>query len=158
VADPIRVQILDALTTTLGTITTLNGYRMSLTTVEILSKDWNNPDMYKDLLPWCGVIPEDETVKYQPFAHQVVDWPILIVVHFELQTRTAAGLLAETEAIRTDVRKAVHSDFTLGVEGVHFISLAGFQTSVASAAAIQKGHCGVATRATVRFTESNSAS
>ena len=151
--DPIREQITDALVTALQTVTVANGYRNTITTVDVLAMDWTNPDMTHSTLPWGGVIMGEEQAQYLPMGARKVDWNFTLVVHFELSTRTSDGLKSACEAWRTDLIRAVHADASLGVEGVSFVNVDKVETAQGSMAAIEANRGGVQLTGKVRFTE-----
>lgn len=63
-ATPSRQLIISNLKTTLETITTGNGYKSTLNTVQILAKSWLQvPQVIR---PWLGIVPQETRYQYLP--------------------------------------------------------------------------------------------
>jgi hypothetical protein len=151
--DPIRLDIINAMKTLIGTVTTSNGYRNTITTVEVLAKDYGHPTVTPASLSWCGIVPMKEVIQDQPFGLNIVNWAFQIIVHFEFSTRTDLGLATACAEHTNDIRKVLYGTPQLGVDGVHMIKIVGRQGSEGSCEAARKGRGSILLDAVVRFRE-----
>ena len=63
-ATPSRKLIVDNIKTTLESITTGNGYKSDITTVQILAKSWLQVSQV--IRPWLGIVPQETNYEYLP--------------------------------------------------------------------------------------------
>ena len=78
-ATPARRNILSNLVTTLQGITTGNGYKTTVTTVEALGKSWG--EVKSGERPWIGVIPQRENFEHQPFGQIKIRLTVVLIAH-----------------------------------------------------------------------------
>ena len=64
---------------TLEGITTGNGYKTTVVTVEALAKSWAG--VKPGERPWIGVVPQKESFEHTPFGGIRVRLPIAIIAH-----------------------------------------------------------------------------
>jgi len=150
--DPIRYTILNNLKTLLAGITTGAGYNNTITTVELVSKGFDELTIRAATMPWIGIVSQEEEVSELSFGQLVIDWPIEILAHFEFTTKTHLGLAQACGSMRADLRKAIYSDPRLSDTIVmsKIVQMAG---SEGAEEAIEKGLASVWIRLNVRFME-----
>ena len=82
---PRRTTILSNIGTTLATITTSNGYKTTVATVEAVAKSFG--DMGSGAKPWVGYAPVRETLAYQPFNDIECTLSITMLCHIDGATQ-----------------------------------------------------------------------
>jgi hypothetical protein len=84
---PARKLILDNVGTTLATITTGNGYKTTVATVEALGKSWG--DVGSGAKPWIGYVPNQERLEYFPGGSIRAILSMTIICHINGSTQSA---------------------------------------------------------------------
>ena len=155
-ADVIRLDILEAIKEMFEDITVANGYRNTITTVEMVTRCHDDPNIGVDGLPWIGFVPQKEIISDTSFGENRVDWPIWVLSHFHLVTSgvaTALNLATACSNMFTDIRRKIYENPTLGVEGVTSTRVTGRIGSEGSAEAVRLNRGSVQVDMMVRFRE-----
>ena len=139
-AAAIRENIIAALKTALATITTDNGYRTDVHTVETQARDWaelTDDEANATDGAWLGIVPQTEVYRDR---QGVVDstWTITILAHVRTSAKTEATALTAVSDLATDIRRLLYNtqSATLGVSGVHFVRLASRSDSLGAPEAL----------------------
>lgn len=153
----IREGIIAALDSALSTITVTNGYRTNIATVEQKGRDW--AELVKsEANPtdggWLGIVPQEENYVDLPGIIQST-WIIDIIAHIRTSASTEAAALAAASDLATDLRRLFYDTLcgTLGVNGVHFVTLNQRRDSLGSPEALDERWTTCAFRISVRFEE-----
>jgi len=85
-ATPRRSLLLSDIGTTLATITTGNGYKTTVSTVEAVGKDW--ADVKPGQKPWIGYVPTAESLEYLPGGVIRSTLPVTLVCHVSGTTQS----------------------------------------------------------------------
>ena len=112
-----RQAILDELATKLATITTSNGYRTTVTTVERCLRAWD--EIKPGQRPWIGFGPNPEapeTFAHSPSNRLDVTLPIIIAACVEAESGAARTEAASN--LMNDIRKALYSDIRRGANAI----------------------------------------
>lgn len=156
-ASAIRENIVGALSTMLATITSANGYRTTIATVEDRARDWaemRKSDANATDGGWAGIVPQEEGMVDHPGIVQST-WVIDILAHIRTATTTAAAARVAASDFATDVRKLLYdtNGGYLGVAGVHFVRIVRRMDSLGAPEALQERWTTTAIRINVRFEE-----
>lgn len=107
-ATPARNLILENIATVLATITTANGYKTEIGTVERTVKDWDSVGAGE--MPWLGFMPRRERIAHDSFEGMNITMPVSIVGHVNASTDALrSDLISDLE---DDVIKALQTDTT----------------------------------------------
>jgi hypothetical protein len=114
-AVPSRKLIIDNLKTTLETITVANGYKSTVTKVEVLAKTWLQ--VSEVLRPWLGIVPQETRYEHLPAGRVRSVFRIDIIGHvsngtYEEKRTRLADLL-------DDLWGALNVDLTRGANAVN---------------------------------------
>jgi hypothetical protein len=148
----IRDDIIDAYVSMLTDITVANGYSLTVKTVEVASRGWDEMKTRPDLRPWMGVVPHEEVFTEFP-SYVDSELPIDIEVYQTASARTAAAVQQANSDVVADIRKALYEDPQLGVNGVVRARLVRASSSTAHPQAAQEGVASVLVSTTVLFEE-----
>lgn len=161
-AAAIRENIVNALATALATITTDNGYRTEIATVETKARDW--AELYDSEASetnggWLGIVPQNEAYRDRQGVVEST-WTITILGHIRTAASTEAAALTAASNLATDIRKLLYDtqSANLGVSGVHFVRLASRADSLGSPEALEEQWTTTAITIEVIFEEAVSAS
>ena len=77
-ATPTRRVILQNISTVLNTISTSNGYKTNVSTVESLGKSWATVKPGEK--PWVGIVPQKESLAFE-YSNIRVVLTVLIIAH-----------------------------------------------------------------------------
>jgi len=113
-ATPARRLILQNLATTLAGITTGNGYKTTVTTVEAVAKSF--ADTASGEKPWIGIYPQREALEYEHSGSIRVTLTCLLICH-------VTGITADSRAsllndLLDDVIGVLGVDTTRGANAV----------------------------------------
>ncbi|MAB56863.1 MAG: hypothetical protein CL524_04860 [Aequorivita sp.] len=111
---PARKDILDNIETVLNTITTGNGYKTTVTTVEPVAKGWG--DMGAGLKPFIGFSPGSERFDYQPCGSIRVVLGIALTCHISGSTQGARS--SALNDLLDDIIKALSLDTSRGGKAI----------------------------------------
>lgn len=141
-AAAIHENIINALSTMLATITTNNGYRTEIATVEVKSKDWAELQKSEANATdggWMGIVPQEETYIDRPGVVEST-WRIALTSHIRIAAATEAAAITAASNLATDVRKLLYdtNGGNLGVTGVHMVKMVRRQDSLGSPEAINE--------------------
>lgn len=141
-AAAIHENIITALKTMLATITTANGYRTNIATVEVKSKDW--AEMLKSDANttdggWMGIVPQEEVYQDRPGIVEST-WRIALTSHIRIATADETAAVVAASGLTTDVRRLLYdtNGGNLGVTGVHYVRITRRQDSLGSPEAINE--------------------
>ena len=136
-ATPLRKQVLDALKTTHEGITSANGYNTDVDTVEFAARAWDELATKPGARPWIGIVPQRSDYEDQ-IGYVDVTLNIDLLCHVT-STKTALAVMQTNSELLRDIRKALYTDPTLGVDGVIWTKVVGMDGSDASPLAAQEG-------------------
>jgi hypothetical protein len=153
-ADPIRLQIANALVSALQNIDGTGSYDTTVTTVELAARSWSDPEVRPETMPYIGVVPQTESWRDIP-QYTIVDWPFEILAHAVVTPKTMSRLATVCAQLRSDIKRALYTAPTLNVEGVVFTRVTGGLGSEGATVAVNEGLASVMIRAMVRFQEAN---
>tara|TARA_R100000655_G_scaffold85285_1_gene124945 strand:+ start:26155 stop:26610 length:456 start_codon:yes stop_codon:yes gene_type:complete len=111
---PARSSILSNLSTTLASITTGNGYNVTVVTVEPVGKAWAG--VPQGLKPWIGYVPLAEQLEYLPGDQIRCVLPIQIIVHISEATQPARQ--TKLNNLLDDIIAALNVDTTRGSNAI----------------------------------------
>jgi hypothetical protein len=111
---PARTSILSNLGTVLATITTGNGYKTTVTTVEAEAKTW--ADVPASLKPWIGYVPTVEIIEYLPGDQIRAVLPLDLICHIVGQTNAARS--TKLNDLLDDVIAVLAVDTTRGSNAI----------------------------------------
>lgn len=114
-ASPPRNEILDNIATLLATITTTNGYKTTVATVERVVKEWDAVGG-SGVMPWLGFMAMVERKAYQPGGYIWCTIPIVVVGH--LTCSSASDRTDKLADLEDDLTRAFHLDPTRGANAV----------------------------------------
>tara|TARA_R110000824_G_scaffold55027_5_gene151630 strand:+ start:10485 stop:10940 length:456 start_codon:yes stop_codon:yes gene_type:complete len=103
---PARKTILDDIGTTLATITTGNGYKTTVLTVEAVGKGWG--DVGAGAKPWLGYVPNQERLEYFPGGSIKAILNLSILCHVDGSTQSARS--TSLNNLLDDIIKALAVD------------------------------------------------
>jgi len=106
---PNRTSILDNIETTLTGITTANGYKTDVTTVERVLKTWD--EVGSEQYPWLGFLAGIATPEYQPGNLMRMILPFTLFGHINEPSSTKSDALSDLE---DDLIAALNADQTRG--------------------------------------------
>lgn len=156
-AAAIRENIIAALDTALATITSGNGYRTTIATVEQKARDW--AELVKSEANatdggWLGIVPQEENMVDRPGVVEST-WVVDVLAHIRTAAATEAAALTAASDLGTDIRRLLYNTGSgaLGVAGVHFVRLTQRRDSLGSPEALQEKWTTCAFRLNVRFEE-----
>jgi len=112
-ATPTRRLILQDVKTVLETITTDNGYKTDVTTVEALGKSWATVKSGEK--PWVGIVPQRESLKFE-YSNIRVVLPVLIIAHVAGATQDDRA--SKLNDLLDDVIAAINLDTTRGANAI----------------------------------------
>jgi len=113
-ATPARLLVLQDLKATLEGITTGNGYKTTVATVEAVAKGFaDTPTGDK---PWIGVYPQREAFSYEHGGNIRITLTILVLCH--ISGATVGGRAASLNDLLDDVIAALGVDTTRGANAV----------------------------------------
>ena len=107
---PARKSILDNIGTVLATITTGNGYKTTVVSVEPFAKGWG--DMGAGLKPFIGFAPGSERFQYQPCGSIRVALNVALTCHISGSTQSARSTALND--LLDDIIKALSLDTSRG--------------------------------------------
>ena len=114
-ATPSRKLIVDNLKTTLETITVANGYKSTVTKVEVLAKTWLQ--VAEVIRPWLGIVPQETTYQHLPAGR------VRSILHIDIIGHVSNGTYAEKRDrladLLDDIWGAVNVDLTRGANAVN---------------------------------------
>lgn len=147
--DSIRTTIKDALVAAYQGITVANGYRTTISNVEIVAK---TPSEAPEDRNWVGLIVGAEDYTDEPGTLvTVANWTSFAFLTASARTQAAVHQIVQD--FRNDQRKALYSTPQLGVEGVHYLRLVRSEGAESSPQWVAEG-CGVvATTLIIKFDE-----
>ena len=148
---PARTSILSNVGTTLATITTGNGYKVTIVTVEPVGKTWAG--VPKGLKPWVGYIPLAETLSYLPGGQIRCVLPVQIIVH--ISEATQADRATKLNNLLDDIIAALNVDTTRGSNAISTTVLS-VDTDEGSPDAIHEGTMVLSTEVAYMRTSSSS--
>jgi len=164
--DPLRLQILDALVDAIECIDGTGSWRNTVATAAIEARGFDDPDVQATAVkPWVGIVPQKDQASDEPFGSRYVAWPIDVLAHFDVATKTARGIAAACEEMRSDIRRAIYgynavteaveSDAPgdLGIEGVVSARVSDTDDSTAAVQAATDGVASVSIRVVIEFVE-----
>ena len=106
-ATPTRRLVLQNVKTVLETISTGNGYKTNVATVEALGKSWATVKPGEK--PWIGIVPQRESLKFE-YSNIRVSLAVLIIGHVSGTTQDdRAGKLND---LLDDIIAALNTDTT----------------------------------------------
>ena len=106
-ATPTRRLVLQNVKTGLETISTGNGYKTNVATVEALGKSWATVKPGEK--PWIGIVPQRESLKFE-YSNIRVSLAVLIIGHVSGTTQDdRAGKLND---LLDDIIAALNTDTT----------------------------------------------
>ena len=111
---PARKNILDNVGTVLNTITTGNGYKTTLATVEAFTKGWG--DMGSGAKPFVGYAPGPERLQFLPGNQIRVRLDLIITCHISGTTQDARSVALNN--LLDDLIAALNLDTTRGGHAV----------------------------------------
>lgn len=152
-ADPVRYLILTQLKSQLEGITTANGYRNDVNQVEIAARQSDDNEIQPAVNNWIGIIPQEEIIIEEPTESLLITWPIDILAHFPITTRTPLGVAEECMNWTHDLRKNIYSTQDLGIDEVIMVSMATRSGSEGAPEAARSGIASVCIRINVQFEE-----
>lgn len=106
-ATPNRRLVLQNIKTVLETITTGNGYKTTIDTVEALGKSWATVKTGQK--PWLGIVPQRESLKFE-YSNIRVTLPVLIIGHVTGTTQDDRA--SKLNDLLDDVIAALNTDTT----------------------------------------------
>ena len=86
-ATPSRKLIVDNQKTTLESITVANGYKSTVSKVEVLAKTWLQ--VSEVIRPWLGIVPQETTYQHLPAGR------VRSVLHIDIIGHVSNGTYAE---------------------------------------------------------------
>ena len=102
----IREDIVSAYMTRLQTITTGNGYRTTIDTVE---RGYRDPsEVGASERPYIGVVPGRESYQDEP-GRVVTMWSIALACYLTASAATPAAVIASLSNLAADIRKALYA-------------------------------------------------
>ena len=113
-ATPARRLILQNLKTTLESITTSNGYKNTVNTVESVAKGFS--DTATGDKPWIGIYPQQESFQFEHGSRIRVTLTLLIMVH--ISGATVDSRSSVLNDFLDDIIAAVSVDTTRGGNAV----------------------------------------
>ena len=109
-AAPPREAILANVQTTLEGITTVNGYKTDVQTVERVIRHWD--DVAGSTRPWIGYMSQPQRFAHHAFGSMRVVMPLYIAAHVSGSTKTAVA--AALTNLEDDIVAALSDDTTRG--------------------------------------------
>ena len=106
-ATPNRRLVLQNIKTVLETITTGNGYKTTIDTVEALGKSWAT--VKPGQKPWLGIVPQRESLKFE-YSNIRVVLSVLIIGHVTGTTQDDRA--SKLNDLLDDVIAALNTDTT----------------------------------------------
>tara|TARA_R110000824_G_scaffold186635_1_gene367897 strand:+ start:117 stop:569 length:453 start_codon:yes stop_codon:yes gene_type:complete len=106
-ATPNRRLVLQNIKTVLETITTGNGYKTTIDTVEALGKSWAT--VKPGQKPWLGIVPQRESLKFE-YSNIRVNLTVLIIGHVTGTTQDDRA--TKLNNLLDDVIAALNTDTT----------------------------------------------
>ena len=110
---PVRRSILQNIKTVLGTITTGNGYKTTITTCEALGKSWAT--VKPGQKPWRGVVPQRESLKFE-YSNIRAVLTVLIIGHVSGTTQDDRA--TKLNNLLDDIIAAMNLDTTRGSNAI----------------------------------------
>lgn len=149
-ANPLRFNILTKLNLALQGITTDNGYRNTVESVEIAGRAWDESETVDR--PWIGIVPQEEIITDRP-GYTEIDWRIALIAHVTPASRTALFVSKACAEITNDIRYCLYDNQDLGLDDVISISLIRRQGSEGSPQAALENVASVELTISIKFIE-----
>tara|TARA_R110002020_G_scaffold171937_3_gene362049 strand:+ start:1641 stop:2102 length:462 start_codon:yes stop_codon:yes gene_type:complete len=111
---PVRKDIVSNIGSVLATITTDNGYKTTVVTVEAVGKTW--ADVGSGAKPWIGYAPVRESFEYFPGSQIRVVLNVTIIAH--ISGTTQADRATKLNDLLDDIIAALNLDTTRGGKAI----------------------------------------
>lgn len=135
----VQEQILTALKSVLEGITTTNGYRTDVATVEWAAKDWNEAPSSAPL-PWIGIAPQEDIGAARQGVNEGT-WQIDLISHLEYTPYSMEQAVKVSYDLALDIRRALmyEGNAQLGLDDVSHVDLVRQHSNIASTEAYKQG-------------------